>query len=178
MFYDIPRNVWRHSPEWLGTFPGMFEDIPRNVWWPSPECLATFPGMFGDIPWNLWGHSAKYYISTPLISRVPHIPFPVPVFLFLYIAQGFQLLWETCIEVLRKIFFKNFFLSIALICFVIQGGSLLWANVSSEKECSKMSFTVASEMTHDYWRRDYKMIFPLKQIDAFLINMAMPAVPD
>ena len=40
---------------------GMFEDIPRNVWRPSPE------------------------YNIPPIPRVPRIPFPVPVFLFLYI---------------------------------------------------------------------------------------------
>ena len=53
MFYDIPRNVLRHSPEYLGAFPGMFGDIPQNVWRHSPECLGTFPGMFGDIPQNI-----------------------------------------------------------------------------------------------------------------------------
>ena len=48
----------------------------------SPECLATFPGMFYDIPRNVWRHSLEYNI--PPIPRVPRIPFPVPVFLFLY----------------------------------------------------------------------------------------------
>ena len=50
---NIPWNVWRRSPEFLMTFPGMFCDIPRNVWWHSPECLPTFPGIFGDIPRNI-----------------------------------------------------------------------------------------------------------------------------
>ena len=84
MFGDIPRNIWRHSPECLRTFPGMFGDIPRNVWGHSLECFATFLGMFEDIPRNVWPHSPEY--SIPRIRRVPRIPFPVPVFLVLYIA--------------------------------------------------------------------------------------------
>ena len=84
IFGDIPQNIWGHSPECLRTFPGMFGDIPRNVWGHSPECLATFPGMFEDIPRNVWRHSPEYNI--PPIPRVPRIPFPVPVFLVLYIA--------------------------------------------------------------------------------------------
>ena len=27
----------------MATFPGMFDDIPRNIWRHSPDCLATFP---------------------------------------------------------------------------------------------------------------------------------------
>ena len=65
------------------TFPGIFYDIPRNVWRHSPECLATFPGMFGDIPQNVWQHSLEYNIAP--IPRVPRIPFLVPVFPVLYI---------------------------------------------------------------------------------------------
>ena len=30
MFYNIPRNIWRHSPDCLGRLPVMFSDIPRN----------------------------------------------------------------------------------------------------------------------------------------------------
>ena len=37
----------------LTTFPKIFEDIPRNVWRHSPEILMTLPGMFGDIPQNI-----------------------------------------------------------------------------------------------------------------------------
>ena len=81
MFYNIPRNVWRHSSKFLATFlgifsdiPGMFEDIPRNVWGHSLECLRTFPGY-----------------KIPSIPHVPRILFPVPVFLFLYIADVFLL---------------------------------------------------------------------------------------
>ena len=85
LFEDIPRNVWAHSPECLATFPGMFEDIPRNVWRHYPECLATLPRMFEDIPRNVWRHSLEYNILP--IPRVPRIPFPVPVLLFLYIAD-------------------------------------------------------------------------------------------
>ena len=84
MFGDILRNVWRHSPECLSTFPGMFEDIPRNFCRHSPECFRTFLRMFGDIPQNVWGHSPECNI--PPILRVPRIPFPVPVFLVLHIA--------------------------------------------------------------------------------------------
>ena len=84
MFYNIPRNVWGQSPEYLRTFPVIFGDIPWNVWRHSPECLRRFPGMFGDIPRNVWGCSPEYNI--PPIPRVPRIPFPIPVFLFLYIA--------------------------------------------------------------------------------------------
>ena len=69
-------------------FPGMFGHIPQNFSRHSPECLRTFPGMFGDIPRNFLGHSPEYNI--PPISRVPSIPFPVPVFMVLYIAQKFS----------------------------------------------------------------------------------------
>ena len=41
--------------------------------------------MFYDIPRNVWRHSPEYNILP--IPRVPRIPFPVPVFLFLYIAN-------------------------------------------------------------------------------------------
>ena len=41
--------------------------------------------MFGDIPRNVWWHCPEYKI--PPIPRGPRIPFPAPVFLFLYIAQ-------------------------------------------------------------------------------------------
>ena len=95
IFGDIPRNVWRHSPECLRAFPGMFEDIPRNVRRHSPDCLRTFLGMFEDISRNVWRHSPvclgtfrhspEYNILS--IPRVPCIPFPVPVFLILYIAN-------------------------------------------------------------------------------------------
>ena len=85
MLSDIPRNTWWHSLECLVTFPGMFGDIPRNTWWHSPlEYFTTFPEIFGDIPRNVWGHSPEYNI--PPIRIVSCIPFPVPVFLFLYIA--------------------------------------------------------------------------------------------
>ena len=48
------------------------------------ECLATFPAMSYNIPRNVWRYSSEYNI--PTIPRVPRIPFPVPVFLFSYIA--------------------------------------------------------------------------------------------
>ena len=92
MFYDIPgmfgdisRNVLQHSPECLATFPGMFGEISRNVLQHSPEYLVTFPGMFENIPGNVWRHSPEYNI--PFIPRVPCIPLPVLVFLFLNIAS-------------------------------------------------------------------------------------------
>ena len=56
----------------------MFGNIPQNVSGHSPEYLATFPGMFEDIL------SPEY--NMPLIPPVFRIPFPVPVFLILYIA--------------------------------------------------------------------------------------------
>ena len=72
----------------------MFDDIPRNFLRHSPECLATFPGMFGDIPQNVWQHSLEYNIAP--IPRVPRIPFPVPVFLVLYIPGiNFTFTWTT-----------------------------------------------------------------------------------
>ena len=40
--------------------------------------------MFENIPRNIWRHSPEY--SIPPIPCVPRIPFPVPVFLVLYIA--------------------------------------------------------------------------------------------
>ena len=82
---DIPWNVLQHSLECLVTFSGMFGDIPWNTWWYSPlECFKTFPEIFGDIPQNVWRHSPEYNI--PPIPSVSCIPFPVPAFLFLYIA--------------------------------------------------------------------------------------------
>ena len=81
MFGDIPQNVLRHSPECLATLPGMFGNVPRNVWRHSLERLRTFPGMLGAIPRNVWRHSPEYNIPP-----IPRVPFPVPVFLFLYIA--------------------------------------------------------------------------------------------
>ena len=67
----------------MKTFPGMFEDIPRNVWRYSPECFTTFPGMFDDIHRN---------ITFPPLPAFPELrsPFPVPVFLVLYIALLFM----------------------------------------------------------------------------------------
>ena len=44
--------------------------------------------MFRDILRNVWGHSPEYNILP--VPRVPHIPFPVPVFLVLYIAEVFR----------------------------------------------------------------------------------------
>ena len=79
----IPWNFCQHSPEFLATFPRLFRNIPRNVWQHPPECLRTFPGRFGDISRNVWRYSLEYNI--PSISR---IPFPVPVFLVLYTAEG------------------------------------------------------------------------------------------
>ena len=108
MFYDIPQNVWGHSLECLATFPRMFYDIPRNVWWHSPECLATFPGIFEDIPQNvwLWRHSPEYNIPS-----IPCIPFPILLFLFLYIA------WDVPITFKRKLkidWFSSHFFSITM----------------------------------------------------------------
>ena len=68
----------------LTTFPGIFDDIPQDIWRHCLECLATLPGIFGNIPQNVWRHSPEYNI--PHIPRVPRIPFPVPVFLVLYVA--------------------------------------------------------------------------------------------
>ena len=67
----FPRNVWRHSPEYLATFLGMFEDIPRNVWRTS-ECLRTFPGMFEGIPLNVWPHSSECLRTFPRIQHSPY----------------------------------------------------------------------------------------------------------
>ena len=88
----FPQNVLQHATYYFRIFSGFFEDIPRNIWRHSPECMATLPGIFGDIPRkfediprNVWPHSPEYNI--PPIPRVPRIPFPVPVFLVLYIAH-------------------------------------------------------------------------------------------
>ena len=74
----FPRNVWRHSPEYLATFLGMFEDIPRNVWRTS-ECLRTFPGMFEGIPLNVWPHSSECLATfLGMFEDIPpNIAFPV-----------------------------------------------------------------------------------------------------
>ena len=83
---NIPGNVLKHSGGCHQTFKGMSPNIQGNVLKHSGECSQTlFPGMFGDIPRNVWGHSSEYNISP--ISRVPRIPFTVPVFLVLYIAK-------------------------------------------------------------------------------------------
>ena len=63
-------------------FPSWMFDRILNATLPSNDLplhqkLATFPGMFGDIPSN---------ITISPVPRVPRIPFPVPVFLVLYIA--------------------------------------------------------------------------------------------
>ena len=81
----FPQSVLQHATDYFQIFSGFFEDIPQNVWRHSPECLRSFPGVFGDIPRNVWEHSPEYNI--PPIPRVPRIPFPVPVFLVLYIAH-------------------------------------------------------------------------------------------
>ena len=72
----------------MWAFCGIFDDISLNVWWHSPEYLATSPGIFGDIPRNDWWHSLEYNISP--IPHVPRIPFPVPVFLVLYILAMYK----------------------------------------------------------------------------------------
>ena len=84
---DIPRDVWRHSPECFTTFPRIFGDIPRNIWRHSRECLRTFAGMFEDIPWN-FGNIPWNIIFLPIPRVFSRIPFPIPVFLFLYIAKN------------------------------------------------------------------------------------------
>ena len=85
LFSNILWIFRGHSKECLATFPGIFGDIPQNVRGNSPECLATFPRMFEDIPKNVWPHSPEYNILP--IPCDPRIPFPVPVFLVLYIAK-------------------------------------------------------------------------------------------
>ena len=97
IFGDISQNVWRHSPEYLVAFRGMFDDIlrnlddiPRNIWRHSPECLRIFPRMFSNIPRNVWRNPREYNI--PPIPPVPRIPFPVPVFLVSCIAENFPFL--------------------------------------------------------------------------------------
>ena len=83
--FGIPGNVWQYTQEYLRTFPGIFDDIPRNVLGHSPECFTTFPRMFGNTPQNFWRESTEYNI--PPIPRVPHILFPVPIFLVFYIVK-------------------------------------------------------------------------------------------
>ena len=51
-------NLWtvKHSEindSNLPIFPGIFWDIPQNVWKHSPECLRSFPTMLGNIPRNI-----------------------------------------------------------------------------------------------------------------------------
>ena len=99
MFYSMPHIIFEYSLDFSRTFPGIFGDIPQNVWRHSPECLRIFLGMFGDIPWNVWPHFPEYNISP--IPRVPRFPFPVPVFLVLYIAI-FTLQKNLMISFLRK----------------------------------------------------------------------------
>ena len=94
------------SPKFF-TFSGMFGDNPRNIWRHSPECLVTFPGMFSDIFRNVWRHSPEY--SIPPIPRFPRIPFPVPVFLVLYIAAAKTCLYE--LKISENIEIGHFFQS-------------------------------------------------------------------
>ena len=91
---NIPRNVWRHSPESLAALPRMFEDISPGYLVTFPlESLAIFPGMFSNIHRNVWQHSPDVWQHSLEynISPIPRIPFPVPVFLVLYKAK----LWLT-----------------------------------------------------------------------------------
>ena len=73
-----------HSSETFHTFYKMLYNMPQIIFEYSLDFSRTFPRMFGDIPRNVWRHSSEYNI--PPIPRVPRIPFPVPVFLVLYIA--------------------------------------------------------------------------------------------
>ena len=83
---NIPGNVLKHSGGCHQTFRGMSSNMQENVAKHSGECPETFWGMFSNIiPRNVWRHSSEYNISP--ISRVPRIPFTVPVFLVLYIAK-------------------------------------------------------------------------------------------
>ena len=66
MLDNIPRDVRRHPPECLATFPGMF---------------GNTPGMLGDIPRNASRQSPEYNIPP-----IPRAPLPIPVSLALYIA--------------------------------------------------------------------------------------------
>ena len=50
----------------------------------STKCFTTCRRLFSNILWIFRGHSPEYNI--PPIPRVPRIPFPIPVFLILYIA--------------------------------------------------------------------------------------------
>ena len=106
MFEDIPRNVWRNSSEYnippIPHVPCIPFPVPaflvlntgtRNRMWGtqgmgkmlySGECHQTFRGMLPSIPENVLKYSAD---NIPPISRVPGIPFFVPVFLVLYIAN-------------------------------------------------------------------------------------------
>ena len=45
IFWNIPWNLFKHSPESSGAFPGIFFNIPRNLLQHSPESASTFPGM-------------------------------------------------------------------------------------------------------------------------------------
>ena len=107
MFYSMPHIIFEYSLDFSRTFPGMFGDIPRNIWRHSPECLVTFPGMFSDIFRNVWRHSPEY--SIPPIPRFPRIPFPVPVFLVLYIAAAKTCLYE--LKISENIEIGHFFQS-------------------------------------------------------------------
>ena len=108
MYGDILRNVWRHSWECLAIFPGIFEDIPRNIWRYSAECFRIFPRIFGNIPQNFWRESPEYNI--PPIPRVPHILFPVPIFLVFYIVKTYM--WnkteETMFPHIALFYFSSF----------------------------------------------------------------------
>ena len=147
MFEDIPRNVWRYSPERLATFPGIlatfpgtFGNIPRNICQHFPKGLRRLPGIFEDIPWDVWQHSPEYNI--PPIPRIPRIPFPVPVFLVLYIAI------KECVffylMVLNKKIWRN---AITLKSKKVQGTfrktfilELLSSAVFRLKNCAQISF--------------------------------------
>ena len=106
MFEGIPRNFWQNFLDGLATFLRIFGNIPRNVWWDSPECFATFPGMFENDPWNIWQHTVECLATFPGIlgenlwniwqqfpeynaNPIPRplIPFPIPIFLILCIAN-------------------------------------------------------------------------------------------
>ena len=77
--------------ECLRIFCRMFDYKPGSIWRHSPEYLKTFPEMFGVIPQNVCWHSLEYNAPPiPHNHHIPYILFPVPVFLVLYTANFYD----------------------------------------------------------------------------------------
>ena len=84
IFPNNPWNLFKNSPESLIEFPRIYDTFPRNLLEHYTEFSGIFSGIFSNTPQN-----AKMRIfpgilvNIPGVPYIPHIPFPVSVFLVL-----------------------------------------------------------------------------------------------